>query len=171
MPKPGPFPVSNLPVASNIETNMDINLSCLIDEHASQQPHEQQSQVLFPAQHPMPKPGPFPVSNLPVASNIETNMDINLSCLIDEHASQQPHQQQYVHMRAYARANVGTSTGGDSGDLARDIMNRNAQVAIPEPPPPRTHQCVLTSLSTIFCQEMINIMPGNQLHSKNEAQG
>jgi hypothetical protein len=82
-----------------------------------------------------------------------------------------PHQQQYVHMRAYARTNVGTSTGGDSGDLARDIMNRNAQVAIPEPPPPRTHQCVLTSLSTIFCQEMINIMPGNQLQSKNEAQG
>jgi hypothetical protein len=101
---------------------------------------EQQLQVPFPAQHPMPMPGAFPVSNLPSASNIEANMDINLSCLFDGQASQQPHQQQYVHMGADSRDAVGTSTGGDTGDLydlAKDVMNRHAQVAIPEPPLPR----------------------------------
>jgi hypothetical protein len=45
---------------------------------------EQQSQVPFLAQHPMPMPGPFPISILPAASNIEAIMDIDLSCLFDE---------------------------------------------------------------------------------------
>jgi hypothetical protein len=128
---------------------------------------EQHSQVPFPAQHPMPMPGPFPISNLPSASNIEANIDIDLSCLFDEQASQQPHQQQYVHMVADSWGAVRTSTGGDTGDLydlARDIMNRHAQVAIPETPPPRRRQLVLSSIGTIFCQEMVNIMPG-RVHS------
>jgi hypothetical protein len=81
-------------------------------------------------------------------------MDIDLSCLFDEHASQQPHQQQYNHMGAHARGAVGTSTGGDSGDLydlARDIMNRHARVAIPE----TAH----TSVSPNLAQ--YNILSGN----------
>jgi hypothetical protein len=86
-------------------------------------------------------PGLFPVSNLPAASSIEANMDIDLSCLFDEQASKQLHQQQYVHMGVDSRGAIGNSTGGDTGDLydqAGDIMNRHAQVAIPESPPPCT---------------------------------
>jgi hypothetical protein len=55
---------------------------------------EQQSQVPFPGQHTMPMPGSFPISNVPAASNIEANVDIDLSCLFDEEKDLVLYQQQ-----------------------------------------------------------------------------
>ena len=105
---------------------------------------EQQSQVPFPMQPQIPMLESFSISNMPVASNIETNVDnVDLSCLFIEQASQQLHHQQYVRMGVASGDIGGSGTSSDTRDLhdlSRELLNKHARVPDAEPAPKRTHQ-------------------------------